>query len=249
MKHFYVLMLCAAGLAADDPAGRMLDGKLTPAQRNDACWALRGERSRAVLAALRGALASDVVRACAARNLREAGAVEELQDALSAPQPEVRAAAARELGAFERPDLAPALVKAAHDPSMLVSTNAVMGLGRYRSRAVFPYLLELAAGAGPAAVAALSRAARFDEPATLPRARQLLAGNDVAAKLVALMIVGDCGDAGDLPRLRDIAAHSQPLSNRARGFGLMPSLNLGRAAQNAIRSIEKRLPPRAGQAG
>lgn len=240
MKHFYLFMFCAAALAADDSMSRMLDEKLTPAQRNNACFGLRGQRSPEAMAALRGALASDVVRACAARNLREAGAVAELKNALSAPQPEVRAVAARELGAFERADLMDTLVKAAHDPSALVATNAVMGLGQYHDKAVLPYLLDLAAGSGPAAVAALSRAARYDEPATLPTARKLLAGNDVAAKLISLVIVGDCGDRGDLPRLREIAAKNESLTSRGRGFGLLPSLNLGRAAANAIQAIVKR---------
>jgi len=241
MKRLYVFMFCAGGLAAaGDPVSRMVDDKLTIAQRNNACFALRGDRSREVIAAMRGALASDAVRACAARNLREAGAVEELKGALSAPQPEVRAVAARELGALERPDLIELLAKAARDSSMLVATNAVMGLGEYHDRAVVPYLLELAQTSGPAAVAALSQAGRLDEPATLSAARKLLTGSDVAAKLMALMIVGDCGDASDLPRLREIAAKSVPLSSHGRGFGLLPSLNLARAAQNAIQAIEKR---------
>ena len=242
MKRFGFFLLCAGALAAaDDPVGRMLNEKLTVAQRNDACFALRGNRSHEVIAAMRGAMASEVVRACAARNLREAGAVDELKSALSAPEPEVRAVAARELGSFERPELMEVLVKAAHDPSVLVSTNAVMGLGQYHDRAVLPYLLDLAAGGGAVGVAALSRAAQFDQPATLPAARKLLSGNDPAAKLIALLIVGECGDAGDLPKLRELAAKSQPLGTRGRGFGLMPALDISRAAKNAIEAIEKRL--------
>ena len=243
MKHFYILLWCTAALAADDPVSRMLDAKLTVAQRNNACFALRGNRSPEAIAALRGALASDVVRACAARDLREAGAVDELTNALTAAQPEVRAVAARELGGFERPELIPLLAEAARDPVALVATNAVMGLGLYHDRAVLPYLLDLAAGKGQASVAALSRAARFDEPATLATARKLLTGTDVAAKLVALVIVGDCGDASDLPRLGEIAARNESLTSRGRGFGLLPSLNLGRAAGNAIQAIEKRQHP------
>jgi len=132
------------------------------------------------------------------------------------------------------------LVKAAHDPNVLVATNAVMGLGQYHDRAVLPYLLDLGAGGGAVGVAALTRAAQFDEPATLPVARKLLSGNDAAGKLVALLIVGECGDAGDLPKLRELAAKSQPLGTRGRGFGLMPVLDVSRAAQNAIAGIEKR---------
>jgi HEAT repeat protein len=241
MKRFGLFLFCAGALAAaDDPVGRMLNEKLTVAQRNNACFALRGNRSHEVIAAMRGALASDVVRACAARNLREAGAVDELASALSAPEPEVRAVAARELGSFERPELMEVLVKAAHDPSLLVATNAVMGLGQYHDRAVLPKLLDLAAGGGAVGVAALSRAAQFDEPATLPVARKLLSGNDPAGKLIALLVVGDCGDVADLPRLRELAAKSEPLGIRGRGFGLMPALDVSRAAKNALEAFEKR---------
>jgi len=241
MKRFGFFLFCAAALgAADDPVGRMLNDKLTAAQRNDACFALRGNRSHEAIAAMRGALSSEVVRACAVRNLREAGALDEFKSALAAPEPEVRAVAARELGSFERPDLIDVLVKAAHDPNVLVSTNAVMGLGQYHDRAVLPYLLDLAAGGGAVGVAALTRAARFDQPATLPVARRLLSGNDPAAKLIALLIVGECGDAGDLPRLRELAAKSEPVGARGRGFGLMPALDISRAAKSAIEGIEKR---------
>lgn len=241
MKRLILLLSCAAALAeADDPVGRMLDEKLTVAQRNNACFALRGNRSPEVMAAMRGVLASDVVRACAARNLREAGAVDELANALSAPEPAVRAVAARELGSFERPELIDMLVKAAHDPNLLVATNAVMGLGQYHDRAVLPKLLDLAAGGGAVGVSALSRAAQFDEPAALPVARKLLSSNDPAGKLIALLIVGHCGDASDMPRLRELAAKSEPLGIRGRGFGLMPALDVSLAARNAIEGIEKR---------
>ena len=243
MKRFSFFLFCVGILgAADDQVGRMVDEKLNVAQRNDACFALRGNRSHEAIAAMRGALASDVVRACAARNLREAGAVDELKNALTAPEPEVRAVAARELGSFEKPELIDVLVKAAHDPSVLVGTNAVMGLGQYHDRAVLPKLLDLAAGGGAVGVTALSRAAQFDEPATLPVARKMLYGNDPAAKLIALLIVGECGDASDLPRLRELAAKSEPLGSRGRGFGLMPALDISRAARSAIEGIEKRQP-------
>ncbi len=243
MKQTIFFLFSLTALAANDTTGRMFDDHLTIAQRNNACYALRGDRTPETVASMRAALAVESVRACAARNLREAGAIDELKNALTAPEPEVRAVAARELGGFERPDLIAPLVKAAHDPSMLVATNAVMGLGQYHDRAVLPYLLDLAAGNSAAGVAALSRAARVDEPATLPVARQLLSGNDMARKLLSLMIVGDCGDSSDLPRLREIAAKSQPLGAPGRGFGLLPALDLSRAAKNAIETIGKRQPP------
>jgi len=239
-----VFLICAGGLSAftagDDLVGRMLDEKLTVAQRNDACFALRGNRSPEVVSAMRGALASQPVRACASRNLRAVDAIDEFRGALASPQPEVRAEAARQLGSFERPEFIELLAKAAHDPNMLVATNAVMGLGDYRDRAVLPYLLDLAKAGGVVGVAALSRAAQFNDPATLPIARNLLATTDAPAKLLALKIMGDQGDAGDLPRLREMAAKSQPVAVRGRGFGLMPVVDLSRVAKGAIAEIEKR---------
>jgi hypothetical protein len=234
------LSLTAALFAADDPVSRLLNPKLTASQRNDACFALRADHSPAVNAAMRAALASEPVRTCAARHLREAGAVDQLQDALTAPEPEVRATAARELGSFEKPELLTVLAKAARDPNPLVATNAVMGLGQYRSRAALPYLLEMAKGGGAAGIVALSYAARFEDPATLPLARNLLTGTDVPAKLLAIRIIADLGDAQDLPGLREIAAKSEPIPIRSRGFGLMPALDLARAAKYAIAAIQGR---------
>ena len=246
MKPFCVFLICAGALAAaadttdDDRVSRMLDEKLTAAQRNNACFALRGNRAPEVISAMRAALASQPVRACASRNLRDAEAIDEFRGALTAPQPEVRAEAARQLGSFERPEFIELLVKTAHDPNMLVAINAVMGLGEYRDRAVLPYLLDLARSGGVVGVAALSRAAQFNDPAALPIARNLLSTNDAPAKLLALKIIGDLGNGADLPRLREMAAKSQPVSVGARGFGLMPVVDLSRVAKSAIAEIEKR---------
>jgi hypothetical protein len=59
MKQFCVFLICTGALAAaatdtanDDRVARMLDEKLTAAQRNDACFALRGNRSPEVVSAL-----------------------------------------------------------------------------------------------------------------------------------------------------------------------------------------------------
>src|ERR1700722_17735536 len=124
MKQFCVILICVGALAAAETSeegrvARMLDEKLTAAQRNDACFALRGNRSPEVISAMRGALASQPVRACASRNMRVAEAVDEFRGALAAPQPEVRAEAARQLGSFERPEVIELLARTAHDPNML----------------------------------------------------------------------------------------------------------------------------------
>src|SRR5437763_1618035 len=91
--------------AQDTPVSRMLDDKLTVAQRNDACFELRVVNSAAVTAALKLALRDPAVRSCAARNLRESSAVEELKAVLDDADPELRAVAALELGTLARPEL------------------------------------------------------------------------------------------------------------------------------------------------
>src|ERR1051326_6493692 len=132
---------CVMLSAQDSPVSRMLDPKLNIAQRNDACFALRGARSPEVVAAMVRALESPLVRACAVRNLREAGAVDELKTALAGDDPEVRAASVRELGAFAKPELMNLLTRTARDPNLTVASNAFEGLTYYQERAVLPYLL------------------------------------------------------------------------------------------------------------
>ncbi|HWB96431.1 MAG TPA: HEAT repeat domain-containing protein [Bryobacteraceae bacterium] len=240
MRSAWLLLVCTALFAGEERLSRLLDSKLTATQRNDACVALRGDRSPEVLAAMRRMLSDEVVRACAARNLREAGAAEELKEALQSQDAEVRAVAARELGALARPEYLPLLAEAALDPNALVATNAVRGLTLYQDRAVVPYLLAVARKGGMAGLAALERAAEFHDARALATARELLDGTDVASKVVAMQVIGDLGDASDVPRLRAIAAKHEKLSTRGRGFGLLPTVDLGRAAENAIAEIQKR---------
>jgi HEAT repeat protein len=238
-----LLLVSLAGFAvhAQDAAiSRMLDDKLNVAQRNNACYELRGSRSPAVVAAMAKALEHPMVRACAVRNLREADAVEELKGALADPDVEIRAAAARELGALGKPDLMGLLAKAARDPNLMVATNALQGLSYYQDRGVLPHLLQLADSGGLVAAMALSRAVQFADPAVLAVARRLMATKDVPLRLAALGAIGDLGDASDLPALRELAAKAEAVTPAGRGFGLVPSLDLSRAAQNAIRQIQSR---------
>jgi len=59
--------------------------------------------------------------------------------------------------------------------------------------------------------------------------------------LYAMRVVGANGNASDLPALKKIASrNSESLTPRSRGFGLMPPINLSRAAEGAIAAIEKR---------
>src|SRR2546423_14437911 len=107
-----LILTLALPLIAGDFAGRMLDAKLNQAQRNDACFAMRGDSSDEAIEANARGLRDPKVRSCAEENLRRAGAIETLKAALKEEDPEVRALAARVLGTFERPELAPLIAKA-----------------------------------------------------------------------------------------------------------------------------------------
>jgi HEAT repeat protein len=233
MNAFLVLALLA----------RMQNASLTVAQRNDACYALRGGASPAITAAMRRALDDATVRACAGINLRVAVAIAELTDALNDSDPQVRALAARQLGAFERPELLEPLAAAARDSQLIVAANAVAGLADYRDPVVVPYLLEIAKMGGIVGAAALNRALEFRDARVPEIARNLLNRPDVSDKLTGIRALAQMGDASDLPKLKEIArTETQAVAAQNRGFGLMPAISLSKAAQTAIQSIEKQLP-------
>jgi HEAT repeat protein len=219
----------------------MMDPSLNVAQRNNACFELRGSTEAEVVTGMRKALADPVVRACAGTNLRKASAIAELKDALGDPNFEIRALAAREIGGFEKPELLPMLTAAARDPQMLVGINAVEGLANYRDPIVLPYLLELAKDGGLVGTAALDRAQVFHDPRVLATARVLLGSKDVSDKLAAMRVIGAAGDESDVPKLREVQERETGMvSTAARGFGLIPSISLSRAAQTTIEKIGER---------
>ena len=123
----------------------MMDDKATVAQRNDACYALRGQRSAEAVSALHGALADKVVRACAARDLREAGAVDVLMEALAGSDADVGMAAARELGELRDPRALEALGRVALSDNVLLASSAIYALGGYEVRWRFPFCCALPA--------------------------------------------------------------------------------------------------------
>ena len=225
-----------------------MDPSLNVAQRNNACFELRGSTEPQVIATMRKALEDVKVRACAGTNLRKAGAITELKDALADPNFEIRALAARELGGFEKPELLPLLTAAARDPQLLVGINAVEGLADYRDVLVVPYLLSLAKDGGLVGTAALDRALTFRDPKVLETARALLASKDVSDKLAAMRAIGSMGDETDIPKLRAIQANETGMVSAAgRGFGLMPAISLSKAAQSAIDRIQERIAARAAR--
>lgn len=217
----------------------MMDDTATIAQRNDACYALRGQRSAEVVSALQGALAAKSVRACAARDLREAGAVDALVAALSSSDADIQMAAARELAELRDPRALEPLGRVALSDNVLLASSAISALGTYDPKTALPYLLNAAGQSSVSSVAALEQAARSRHPAVLALARRLLDKGEVAAQVIALAIIADLGDAADLPKLRELAAHSDPVYSRGRGFGFMPPIDVARAAQTAIDKIAR----------
>jgi HEAT repeat protein len=219
----------------------MMDPSSNVAQRNNACFELRGSNDPEVIATMRKALGDTAVRACAGTNLRKAGAIAELKDALTDKNFEVRALAARELGGFEEPELLPLLTAAARDPQLLVGINAIQGLADYRDPIVLPYLLEIAKDGGLVGTAALDRAMVFHDARVLETARGLLGSKDVSDKLAAMRVIGAMGDKTDIPKLREIQEkESGMVSASGRGFGLMPAISLSRAAETTIEKIGER---------
>ncbi len=219
---------------------KMFDPKLNIAQRNDACYALRGVNTPDVLDAMRKAMRIDMLRSCAARNLQEIGAVDQLRDALNDEQPQVRATAVRLLGTFHTPELIDPLTQAAADPDLLVATNAVQSLSVYEGTTTVPQLQTIAKKGGLAGVMALDRLLEKNAAEALPVARGFLSIPDGSAQLTALRVLAKMGDATDLPALRKIAAVKHEITSHQRGFGLMPAIDLARVAQIAITEIEKR---------
>jgi HEAT repeat protein len=219
---------------------KMNDAQLTVAQRNDACFALRGITAPFVVAASQKELADPKVRTCAGTNLRKAGAVAELKAALASDDFEIRALAVRELGGFERVDLLPVIAAATRDSQLIVGVNAIEGLANYRDAAVVPYLLEIAKGGGLIGGAALDRAVTFHDSRVPGVARAVLARNDISDKLAAMRALAEMGDADDIPALQEIARKETEMVTAGRGFGLMPAISLSRAAKTTIERIESR---------
>jgi hypothetical protein len=243
MKMCFCLLVPIAAFAADSGAVQQLsDGKLTPLERATACFELRGNTDPEVINALSRAMEDPDLLSCAADNLQRVGAIEQLKQALSSQNVQVRAAAARELGAFRKPELLEVLSQAAQDGNMLVATNALSGLSQYRDAAVIPYLTAIARKGGMTGDMALDRLWQLDADVALKVARGLLSSAQVPDLLYAMRIIGASGDSSDFPQLKKIAeSNPETLTQRNRGFGFMPAINLSRAAQSAIAAIQLRL--------
>ena len=225
----------------NDLTNRMGDRSLDVTQRIDACHQLRGEQQTEILTTMRRALGDPDVRACAASNLRAAGALDLFRDAIRDAQPEVRAIAVREIGGFGKPEDLPALGTASQDSDLLVATNAVYGLAMYPGPQSVHYLVEAARRGGITGEQALRLLAQRREPEALTVARALLLREAIPDRLAAVSIIGEMGDRSDLASLHEIQAkETAELSNKGRGFGFVPSFSLSRAARTAVENIESR---------
>jgi HEAT repeat protein len=232
--------LIPALLSAADVTG-LFDPKLTPTQRVNACFELRGNSDPEVIRAMSRAMENQDLVSCAADNLRLVRAIEPLKQSLAGSNEQARAAAARELGSFRDPALLDLLSAAAQDSNTLVASNALAALSDYSDPAVVPYLSALAKKGGMIGDMALERVLQLDPAVALPIARSLFQSPQVPDKLYAMRTLGAAGDRSDLPGLRKLADSKEEAPvQRSRGFGLMPPINLARAAQSAIAQIEAR---------
>src|SRR5580704_13916572 len=128
MKTAIFFLAPVLAICAESPVERLFDGKLTVSQRATACFELRGNREPDVVNAMAKVLDDPALLACAADNLRIAGAVDTLKLALSNQDAQVRAAAVHQLGTFQKPELLEVISRSAQDENLLVATNALAGL-------------------------------------------------------------------------------------------------------------------------
>ena len=238
MKTFALLFLAAPLFA-----GRLetfMDSSLNTTQRNTACLALRGHRSEETVAALQAALTNINLQACAAANLRIAGAEAILVDALSNPEPSTRAVAARELGVLHKREYLHALRNAADDQDLLVASNALEGLLRYEDHSSAPQLREIALMGGVMTSLAVNALTDWSDADVLPIGRKLMKHRDPGDQLAGIRVVGLMGDPSDLASLRELMKNDEKMGQGSRGFGLMPAISIGRAARTAAENITQR---------
>jgi HEAT repeat protein len=197
------------------------------------------------VAAMRASLENTRLQACAAANLRVAGASKELLDALSASDPTARAVAARELGAMQKPVFIAPLRKAADDRDLLVASNAIEGLVRYEDHSTAPQLREIALMGGVLTSLALDTLIDWHDPEVLAIGRKLIIRDAPGDQLAGIRAIGLTGDESDLSKLKELSKDDKTLASGGRGFGLMPAISISRAAKIAIRNIGQATGPGA----
>lgn len=238
MRLLWVLAITAPLFAGE--LERFTDSSLNYTQRNTACLALRGDRSEETAAAMRMALSNVSLQACAAQNLRIAGAGALLAEALETGDPSARAVAARELGVLQEQRYLPLLIKAAADPDLMIASNAIEGLVRYEDHSSAPALRELALAGGVMTSLAVDALLEWHDAEALAVGRKLMSRREPGDRLVGVRVVGLLGDSRDMEALRKLASDDIQLGQTSRGFGLMPAISMARAARTAMESIQQR---------
>jgi len=234
-----ILLAAAAPLFAGN-LETFTDSSLNSTQRNTACLALRGDKSEEAVFAMTQALANVSLQACAAANLRLAGAEAELVKALQSGDPSVRAVAARELGVLQKPELLPALRAAARDQDLLAASNALEGLVRYEDHSSAPELRDIALQGGLLTSLAMDTLLEWNDVKALEIGRKLLVRAEPGDQLIGVRVVGLLGDKSDLAKLQELTKSDMQMGQGSRGFGLMPAISLARAATTAIENINAR---------
>ena len=240
---FLLTVLTVVAWSEPSLTSKMLDKSMPASLRNDACFALRGNKSPEVVEADALALKDPKMRRCAEENLRLAGAIDAFKAVLEDENPELRAVGARVLGTFQKPELAPLIAKAGADSQLLVGTNAIEGLSYYTDRTAVPYFLELSKRTGIVGSLAFEQLIRLNAKEALVPARELIASNEPADLLAAMRVLGTMGDKTDIPLLEGVAKRFPDVANSklpSRGFGFMPPISLFRAAESSIDQIRTR---------
>lgn len=239
MRFLTVLVVAVPLLGGD--LENFTDNSLNTTQRNSACFALRGERSAEAVGAMRAALSDAGLQACAAANLRVAGAYGELSEEVrEGKSPGARAAAARELGTLERREFLDILGAAARDRDVLVSSNAIEGLMRYDDHSSAAELRAIAVLGGMQTALALDILIDWRDPEVPEIGRRLLRAKSPADQMAGVRALGLTGDTSDLRMLHELAGSDSEMNGGTRGFGFMPAVSLARAAKTAIANIEQR---------
>jgi hypothetical protein len=240
MKIVLLLLTATLPLSAGD-FENFTDNSLNYTQRNSACYALRGNKTPEIIAAMRQALDNSSLQSCAGTNLRVAGAAAELLNALEQDKdPTARAVAARELGTLQKPEYLAPLRKAAEDRDVLVESNAIEGLMRYEDHSSAPQLREVSLLGGVMTALAVDILVDWHDPEVAEIGRKLIARQEPGDKLIGIRAVGLTGNASDLPALHAMAKDDTMMGSGSRGFGLMPAISISRASRTAMANIEQR---------
>lgn len=237
-----LLVVAATPLSASEQVARLVsrmnDHAALPADRNDACGQLAAPEA---IPALEQALADEIVRPCAAGQLRRLGASAALLRVAQQGLPGARAQALYELGVMKSPEAVDTLLAAAKEPDPLVSASALNALLQFDDPRVLPALLEIASRQGVSSLVAVNSLGRFHDASVLPVLHSLLNSRDPLLRVAAIGALGDVGDRDSIARLQPLLGEDDNLRPAATiGIGFFPAVNMARAAKVAIERIRAR---------